>query len=211
MRYIFAVDGTFKFLKRKQGLSPKYIRDYLKSIPNVILVDAPGLLEHEKRMKYIDLCIKYDTDWLLIMDADEYVDNKQSDWNEFYTNLSRIHRNTKGPRIHATTHVTQNHKNPAVPKLWLRPFLIRYEKTHNFFRYITDDTIWKSTFDHPLVYGIFTKGNDKERSKEYVDLVYDYQKELMKYEKPIKDKLREVAENTTPKHQNAWLPGVPLS
>jgi len=56
------------------------------------------------------------------------------------------------------------------------------------------------------------KGNDKERSKEYLDKSYAYQLKLVAYEKPYKVEYRKIAENTKNHTTDPRLPpGVPLS
>lgn len=208
VRYIFAIDGKYEFFESDDELSSPDVRMYLSCISNVILVDAPNLKEPEKRNKYIDLAKKYNSDWMLMLDADEYITD-ETDWERVYEYLPQI--SGSEPAIWGATLRSSNGKELSYPRMWRNPHKIRYMKTHNFFEFQTDHRVFKSSVTWPKIPGIFIKGNDKMRSKEYVDKSYQYQKKLMAYEKPYKEQYRKIAENTKNYTNDPRLPpGIPL-
>jgi len=212
VRYIYAIDGKFEFYKSDEPLSSNEVRKYLKSIPNVILIDYPNRLEPEKRNVYIDLCRDNLSDWALMIDADEYI-TKETDWDVMYEHLAELTNEEKTPAIYGVTlkAYTNTKKQLSYPRLWRAPYLIKYHQTHNFFKFETDGKIYRSSTSWPTIQGIFMQGNDKLRNKDYLDKSYQYQLELMKYEKPLKTELRKIAENTKVYDNDPRLPpGFPV-
>ena len=208
VRYIFAVDGKFEFFKSDKLLSSDAVRNYLKSIPNVILIDAPNLKENEKRQIYLNLARIEKTDFLLIYDADCFV-VKPTDWEEFYEVLKGLM--TPKPQIYCIG-VKTTHKISWFPLLWYKPHLWEYTKTHNFFKNLHDGEIYKSTNNGTRASYIFIESNDKLRTEEYLQDSRNYQDKLMAYEKPLKEEYRKVAKNVSkPKEYGRTLPnGIPV-
>jgi len=209
VRFIFAIDGKYEFFESDEPLSGQPVREYLRSIPNVILIDCPNKKENEKRQEYILLCQELVSDFLLILDADEYMTD-ECDWDKAYAHMRQLHDHTKEPKIMGVT-MRHGKKESNYPRLWLRPFLIEYTKTHNFWKFITDGSIWKSQITFPPVTGMFMKGDDKDRHPNYVKKTYEYQLKLMEYEKPFKEQYRKIAKNVSSKYIDNRLPGIPLS
>ena len=190
VRYIFAIDGKFEFLDSEQTLSTPDIREYLSTVPNVILVDAPNLKENFKRQIYIDMSKEYNTDVLIIMDSDEWVTERTS-WDKVNIYLAALAQTKDKPLIRSIP--TQNPGCAGnFPKVWINPHMINYTETHNFWRF-PDNTIWKSTNNYPPVDGLYMRQNDKLRTKSMLDKTFTYQGELIKYEKPFKKKYRHYA------------------
>ena len=158
------------------------------------------------------------SDFLLILDADEWVTG-ETDWDKFYANLKERYERHHSPKIWGITYESVNEnkfrekiiKRGSYPKLWQRPYLIQYMKTHNFFKFISDDSIWKSATTFPCVPDIFLRGNDKLRTPEYLKKSYEYQLKLAKYEKRYKEEYRKIAKNVSEQSKDARLPGIPLS
>jgi len=211
VRYIFAIDGKFEFFESDSELSSSEIREYLSSIPNVKLIDFPNRKENEKRQVYLDLAKEYLTDWILILDADEFITD-ETDWHKVYESLMDRADGKILPEIYGVTLRESKHKELAYPRLWFRPYLIEYLKTHNFWKFTTDGTVYKSSTSWSPIPGIFMKGNDKHRDVIYTRKSYEYQVKLMKYEKPFKKEYRKIAENTKSHVIDPRLPpGIPLS
>ena len=146
VRYIFAVDGKFEFFESDQLISSQEVRDYLSSVKNVILIDYPNRMENEKRQQYLELCQEYMTDYLLILDADEFMTD-ECDWNEAYAHMRQLYDHEITPKTFGVT-IRHEKKEASYPRIWRRPFLIQYMKTHNFWRYKTTNEIWKSTINN---------------------------------------------------------------
>jgi len=209
VRYIFAIDGKFEFFESDNQLSSPEVRDYLGTINNVILFDYPNRKENEKRQQYIQFTQELLSDFLLILDADEFMTD-ECDWDLAYSHMRKIHDREITPKIFGVT-MRHGKKEASYPRLWLRPFLIQYMKTHNFWKFTTDDSIWKSQITFPPMPGLFMKGNDKDRDQDYIDKAYAYQLKLMAYEKKFKEQYRKVAKNVSDKYVDNRLPGIPLS
>ncbi len=212
VRYIFAIDGKFEFFQSDKELSSLMIREYLLSIPNVKLVDFPNRKENEKRQVYLDLAKEYLSDWLLILDADEFITD-ETDWHKVYEALMDRADGVILPEIYGVTlrQDSGKHKELAYPRMWFRPYLIEYLKTHNFWKFTPDGTVYKSSTSWNAIPGIFMKGNDKHRDMIYTRKSYEYQVKLMKYEKPFKEEYRKIAKNTKSYTADPRLPGIPLT
>ena len=212
VRNIYAIDGKFEFYESSDLLSTPDVRNYLRSIDNVVLVDIPNRKENEKRQIYLDLCEQNLADWLLILDADEYITD-ETNWDSVYADLLKNTTEAKSPEIFGVTikPYGDSKKEFGYPRLWRAPYLIRYLKTHNFWEFKTTGKIYRSSITWPAIKGIFMKGSDELRDKKYLDKSYAYQLKLMKYEKPFKDVYRQKAENTKPSNVDPRLPpGFPV-
>ena len=194
---IYAIDGKFEEFESDQLFSSDDIRAYLKSIPNVELVDVPNRLEHEKRQVYLDLCSRDLIDWLLIMDADEFITD-ETNWDMAKSRMMELSNEARLPMLFGMPYINpeKSKRELGYPKIWRSPYLIKYMRTHNFFQFTTDGKVYKSSTDWERIPGIFARQNDTLRTKEYLDKSYSYQLKLMKRETPIKVELRKVAENT---------------
>lgn len=204
VRYIFAIDGKFEFYESDRELSTPEIRQYLQSIPNVILVDCPNRKENEKRQKYFDLAQEYLSDWIINIDADEFI-TKSTDWIAVYKELKEKHKQSLRPCLYGV-----KIRKGFFPRIMLRPYLIQCTKTHNFFEFKTDHSIYKSTTDFPPIHNIEIRGDDKLRTKQYINKSFEYQKKLMAYEKPFKEEYRKIAVNTKPTHELNAFHGIPM-
>lgn len=209
VRYIFAIDGKFEFFNSRDLLSTEPIREYLNSIPNVILVDCPNRKENEKRQKYLDLSQKYMSDYLLILDADEFMTD-ECDWQSAFNHMAQLYTHDVRPQIFGVI-MRHGKKENSYPRIWRRPFLIEYMKTHNFWKFKTTGDIYKSQITFTPIRGMFMKGNDKERDATYIAQAYEYQKKLMEYEGPFKKEYRKIARNVSDKYADNRIPGIPLS
>jgi len=183
VRHIFAIDGKYEFLESDQELSYLSVREYLKSVSNCILIDAPNLNEVAKRTKYLDMCKTYNSKAMLILDSDEWV-TADTQWENVYRNLAILRPTDDEPYVCAIrmdTHGGGGH----FPKMWLNPHLIQYTKCHNFWTY-PDGSIWKSTSGYPHLEGMFLGTDDYLRTKHTIEVTLEYQRKLMAYEKPFK-------------------------
>jgi len=183
VRYIFAIDGKFNFLNSNKILSESDVRAYLKSVPNVILIDAPNLGEVAKRTEYLYLCKTHHTEAMIILDSDEWVDSK-TEWDKVYNSINLMRPKEDIPRVVALRMDTHG-GGGWFPKVWLNPGLIKYTKCHNFWTH-PDGTLWKSTGAYPRMEGLYLGTNDYLRSDHIIDVTLQYQKKLIAYEKPFK-------------------------
>lgn len=73
---VFCVDGRFKQFGepgKYPELSDDGSRELVLSYDNTILIDMPNSWETQKRQAYLKACEDFNIDYLLIIDADEYI------------------------------------------------------------------------------------------------------------------------------------------
>lgn len=134
---MFCIDGPFRDynkakLKKISPDSTDGSREVVKKYPNAILIDAPYLLEHQKRQLYLDQCKKYNIDYLLIADADEYF-LPGSDWEAFIAERERI---CTDDYIYNIKNYTNFQPLGLVPldqaRLWRDPGRLEYLNNHHY-------------------------------------------------------------------------------
>jgi hypothetical protein len=134
---IFCIDGPFRDynkakLKKISPISTDGSRDLVGQYANTILLDAPYLLEHQKRQVYLDQCKKYNVDYLMIVDADEYF-LPDSNWSEFEEERDRI---CKEDYIYNLKNYTDLQPLGLVPldqaRLWKNPGKLEYLNNHHY-------------------------------------------------------------------------------
>lgn len=85
--YIF-VDGRFVNYDGSE-LSNDGSREYLKQYPNVILIDAPDMVEYQKRNEYIKRAQELGFDYCFVIDSDEFI--TEYDYESILKSLSLEH------------------------------------------------------------------------------------------------------------------------
>ena len=190
VRYIFAIDGRFEDYDGMDVSSPDVV-EYLKSIPNVKYHAAPPIKEPDKRQIYLNMAEEYDTDWLLILDADDYITH-ETDWGQVEAEIDtkRFSKST----ICSITIAIEGQEG-QYPRMWYKPEGFEYTKCHNFWRRKEDNTIWKSADGAPAIKSMFAKSNDSLKTEENLKNTYEYQVKLKEYEGPLKAKYRAKAVN----------------
>ena len=78
--------------------------------------------------------------------------------------------------------------NSKYPRLWCRPDLIRYWKTHNIFN--VNGSLIRSNYQTKLIEGITITMDDRLRNPQYIENTYQYQKKMIQYEKPLRQSVR---------------------
>lgn len=190
--YIFGIDGRFTdelgraLFPDTEKLSPQYVRDYLKTVPNCILVDYPAT-EVQKRQRYLDLCRQYECQFLLIIDSDEFV-MEGSDWKSFRYNLNQC---TGGVHIYGVKFAygyPEHDDETNYPRLWYKPWEMEYYNAHCLFRdKVSGKVSQSSSAAGPLIEGIRMAGDDSLRSREYQVQSFEYQTFLIDEEREIRE------------------------
>jgi hypothetical protein len=176
------IDGKFKLNPNKKELSDESLRLKVLEYDNVKLIDAPNLSEPEKRQKYLD---NNNHKYLIIIDSDEYI--KYADWERFYDFISKLESGIH----HVFFEVDENGGTSTYPRLWVNPSDWKYAVCHNIFKNDKLGLILKSGFsDGETCPGLLCGMDDKLRTEEYVKNTYDYQVEMIKFEKPYREKYR---------------------
>jgi len=148
---VFAVDGIYEgygnLREGESGLSTDGSRGLIESYMDlygfkVRLSDYPNQKEYVKRQRYVDLAAARYCDFLLIMDADEYLECKDQD--AFINELVEIDKAWKEnsdliSNVHNIKFVERNNLGyiyfayPS-PRLWYRPGDMEYMDNHGMFR-----------------------------------------------------------------------------
>lgn len=176
---IFAIDGRFDHFPDKDDFSSPEVRDYLRSISHVVLVDLQAG-EIEKRQKYCDMARDYGVDYLLIIDSDEYV--IKADWKAFRKNLAKCSdsKNVYGIRFAYSAPV--HFDTTPYPRLWHKPYEMHYIK-HNLWHSQKQGDI-RSTSECPVIEGIIMTGDNNLVTPEYIQKGRVYQEWLIRHENP---------------------------
>lgn len=95
--YAICVDGKFPNFKGNSRLSNDGSRQLIEGYANAYLLDKPDYEIH-KRNLYLKAA-KGITDYILIIDSDEYVDPEYNDWKLFRENLRYLHSKDPGHDI----------------------------------------------------------------------------------------------------------------
>ena len=187
--HIFCIDGKFTEFEYPENYSPKEVRDLIDSYPNTIIKYCASD-EVTKRTEYLKLCEQYKTEYLLIIDGDEWV--LEADWDLFKSNLTKVgNREPYQPYLGMKFLIDKNGGFGAYPKIWHWPQNIEY-LTHGIFRNKTNNVISRSssaTAMEYLVDGLMLMGGDDLRDPDYCKRSYEYQLKLIAKEKPLKKQI----------------------
>lgn len=178
------IDGKFRLNPNSKELSDDSVREAIRNYENIILIDAPNLSEPEKRQIYLT---HNPHKYLIIIDSDEYVIS--ADWDKFYSKIQEL----DGGIHHVFFQTDNNGGVSTYPRLWVNPKDWKYVKCHNIFKNEKLGLILKSGFSDGETINeelLFCGFDDKLRSPEYLKNTYDYQVEMMKFEKPFREKYR---------------------
>jgi hypothetical protein len=129
------IDGRYPSFGRGKGLAPLSTdgsREVCKQYDNTLLVDLPGTPQVAKRNAYLRLSKRYDLDFLIVMDSDEYIEKQGADWDTFrYVAEKRVNLDLQMYRIYNVYFTDENHWNDGWrPRLFYRPWEIRYDVKH---------------------------------------------------------------------------------
>ena len=114
-----------------------------------------------------------------------------------YEQLSHKNPN-RDPELHHIEVASYTKKGVCFPRIWFKPGLWEYTKTHNFWGNLVTGEIYKSSVSGKKILNILSRTNDKGRDPDYILRTRSYQGKLMAYEKPFKDQYRKVAKNAAP-------------
>ncbi len=85
--------------------------------------------ESIKRQRYLQLCADHDIDALIILDSDEYVDKKNTDWPAFRNEISEtITEQSSAPYVHNVFSLDEFFYGTIKerPRLWVYPSQMEY-------------------------------------------------------------------------------------
>lgn len=176
------IDGKFKFNPNKEELSDETLRESILKYDNVVLIDAPNLMECDKRQLY---CTDNDSEYLFIIDSDEYI--IAADWARFF---EYIHTLESG--IHDIFFEVDNNGGvSSYPRLWVNPKEWKYVKTHNIFKNDNLGIFKSGNTGGTQCPGVLCGMGDELRSELYLKDTFDYQVKMIEYELPFRHKFRD--------------------
>ena len=174
------VDGKFKFNAALEPLSNPELREKIREYPNTFLIDAPNLLEPDKRQIYLDTL---PTKALFIIDSDEWI--HWADWQEFTRELSQLDYG-----VHQIEFVENGEYFANYPRIWINPQDWQYVGCHNIFENKkTGERLRSSGTTGHRFKSVQCSMNDHLRTPEYINQVCNYQKKMIEFEKPLKKQL----------------------
>lgn len=174
------IDGKFKFNESAKILSDESLRERVRQYPNVFLIDAPNLLEPDKRQIYLDA---FESKAVFIIDSDEWI--HWADWALFKEELSKLDYG-----IHQIEFVENGKYFADYPRVWINPKDWKYVQCHNIFENKkTGERLRSSGTTGHRFKSVQCSMNDHLRSEEYIKSTFEYQKKLIAYEKPLKKQL----------------------
>lgn len=198
--FIFAVDGRYKNFNAPDALSTDGSRAVVQEYPNALLVDAPDMMEFEKRDFYMRLCESTDVDVLLIIDSDEFVDNRLTSWDDFRAVLPGLiagaaetwpgdtaveigNRHIFKVAYQDSLHFASK-KLMYWPRVVYKPSELQYYKKHYEFIFKPTGLHLKFPASHGrrIAPGLMLGSDYTLRSEEYLDSREDYQEWLVTHE-----------------------------
>ena len=179
VEYVFVVDGKYKDYDATFPFSTDGLDELIdsKKYHNVVLEEAPNLIEWEKRSVYLDLCREYDIDCLIIVDSDEYF--YDCDWKQFRRDLLRM----KGWLYNLKNYTAiMNMKVPVdQPRIWMKPQQLEYKNARHYqFGRIGHDSVLVSK---ETIFSLKLIHDPTLRSQERTQKHDEYIKKLEEYEK----------------------------
>ena len=196
---VICIDGRYD-IANGLPLSTDGSREVVKSFDNTLLVDMPFRQQTDLRNMYLDEAVWNDCDYLLVIEADEYV---TGDMEAFRMNLPAMPESDEpdAPYIARATdvvynipmhYVGQNHVVKS-PRFFCRPHLIRYGGTHstyivNGYQFLASNGNESVTF---TTLGDITVNHDeKPRTAAQEKRAQKYQKRLVAQEKAERTALK---------------------
>lgn len=208
--YAICIDGKFPNFKGNSRLSNDGSRQVVNSFSKTVLLDKPDYEIH-KRNLYLDIC-KDNTDYILIIDSDEYVDPSR-DWKLFRKNLKEMHTNNPlrdiwgvdlesnsddyvetvqlimgQPYQKKKKHSWDVKEFQPKPRLWYHPWQFEYFLNHYSWRH-RDKThpeyLRESVYSVTMwdtIKGIQILHDHRLRSQEYLDKRLEYHRWLIQFE-----------------------------
>jgi hypothetical protein len=170
------IDGRYPSFGRGHNpplppLSTDGSREVCKQYDNTLLVDLPAT-QIAKRNAYLRLSKRYGLDFLIILDSDEYIEEKRADWETFkYVAEKRANLDLQMYRVYDIWYEDMEGWNVGQrPRVFFRPWEIRHDVKH--YRWIIkaknhlDRPVYEGNTGRALLPGIVMKHNRFVRSPE---------------------------------------------
>jgi glycosyltransferase involved in cell wall biosynthesis len=183
VQHIIAIDGRYPGYDdaSQSGLSTDGTREYLLQFSNIHLIDMPNSPQVAKRSRYLQEAAKYKTDVLIVVDADEWIEERFADgWRDFKQSalflLQESETDGLGP-THNLFGIWERYGDPDQyqhnPRVILRPEECEYYYHHNFVRNKTRG--YREWMEPPFSRGIYLCGDNDLRTRAREQLMTDYE------------------------------------
>jgi hypothetical protein len=182
---LIAGDGRYRGYPDATKLSidgSRNVIDRLKLdfFERVVHVSLPDMLERNKRQALANIAAQQGMDFMLIIDADEFISYPESHWSTFRMELMHI-------KAYGTGHVygipcVDLHEGGSTgfrPRLWFRPEEMQYMKNHYQFKVRGTD---KVEYIHRNVDSLVIHHDRRCRPEQREELRKEYQSNLRSLE-----------------------------
>jgi len=182
---VYCIDGRFKAMAGNCNSSDdgswELVLKYNYQYPN----GYNNALEPEKRNTYLSMAEKYNDDYLLVIDSDEWI---SGDIQTFKHNLGTVMllESPDDEGVYSVDYVNQDNKADIKPRIFRKPGNLRYWEAHNMLQKIDTKRIFRPSVECPLIKGIVMHHDHKLRTIEREQQIQEYQKWLFAYEAPFK-------------------------
>lgn len=182
--YVFLVDGRYPDYDYHTDLSDDGTRELAEAFENVVLIDCPASDEVTKRNRYLEACREYGIEYLLIIDSDEYLIERN--FTQFIKNLQDYDGSDEILGIQCRY---DGVNYGAYPRLWKNPGNWEYYRNHNIFRHRNTGLILRSPPAATVMEGIKMAWDTSLRTAEHEAKTSAYQAKLIAKEKAVKREL----------------------
>ena len=177
------VDARYPDFDYHTDLSDDGTRELAEEYENVILIDCPAD-EVTKRNRYLEACREYGIEYLLIIDSDEYLIERN------FTQFIKSCEAYNGPdEILGISCCYDGVNYGAYPRLWKNPGNWEYHRNHNIFKNRTNGQLLRSPPTATVIEGIKMAWDVSLRTREQESKTSEYQAKLMAKEKAVKREL----------------------
>lgn len=175
--YVILVDGIYEGYPDADPYSvdgsTTFAKAFARKYPwQVILQRRANLSERTKRQCVVESAAKI-ADFLLILDADEYVAYPETSWGAFRQELSHIKQyfisNIYGIRC---VDLHQNGYAGYRPRLWFKPAEVRYGKNHYQFMKKSGDRMLETIASNAESLTIYHDHSCRSQQREALRLEY---------------------------------------
>lgn len=192
---IIAIDGrypSFKDDNMDHGLSTDGSRELLLRHRNTRIIDMANRTQIDQRNKYLSMSRSLGYNFLIIADSDEYF--VKMDWLTFrYAAIQQVKADKFMYRIYDVRSDGDPFNIGERPRLWFRPWEVRYEIRHFRWRILAkehlDRPVYEGECGHALIPGCTLRHDHALRTQERTQIMGAYEDWLINEEvKQMKNK-----------------------
>lgn len=174
---VIAIDGAFATFKSESRISTDGSRELCRKYPNARLFNVVDQPEPDKRSFYLQYAGMTNSDHLVIIDSDEWI---EGDMQEFRRGLP------EEPGIYCLDYANFENQHYPSPRLVCRPGNFVYHHAHNIMKNLQSGETFALRGDSArLISGVTMRSDSKLRSRERVQASNTYKEILFKQEREM--------------------------